>query len=90
MTRIPDPLDSRAQIIQRTEQGWAFHKAIKPYVYQIQQEWGDAFGQEKMTQLLTLLRDFVHDVLEVEYKGSLSEIGTPETHTEQVNNDVEE
>jgi DNA-binding MarR family transcriptional regulator len=76
LMRIPDPVDSRAQIIQRTERGWAFHKAIKPYVYQVQREWTVAFGEEKMEQMLGLLREFVHNVLEVKYEGSISELGT--------------
>jgi len=73
LERIPDPTDSRAQIIQRTERGWAFHKLIKPMAQELQDEWIREFGEERMNELVSLMRQLVHDVLGVHYVGSVSE-----------------
>jgi DNA-binding MarR family transcriptional regulator len=73
LERIPDPTDGRAQIVRRTERGWQINQLARRYVLEIQEEWTKKFGQEKMQNLLTLLRELVHDVLGVSYQGSIPE-----------------
>jgi DNA-binding MarR family transcriptional regulator len=73
LERLPDPTDNRAQIIQRTERGWAFHRHIKPLAREVQQDWARQFGEERMRQLVLLMKQLVHDVLGVDYVGSVSE-----------------
>jgi DNA-binding MarR family transcriptional regulator len=69
--RIPDPTDSRAQIIQRTERGWAFHRKLRPLSQKLQNEWAQKLGEERMNQLIGLMRQLVHDVIGVQYEGSV-------------------
>ena len=71
--RVPDPTDGRAQVVRRTERGWAFQRAARGVVQEIQQEWAEQFGPERMRELMMLLRDLV-TLLGVEYQGSVPEI----------------
>jgi DNA-binding MarR family transcriptional regulator len=73
LQKTPDPTDSRAQIIQRTERGWAFHQRIKPLSREVQEDWARQFGEERMNQLVSLMRQLVNEVLGVHYAGSVSE-----------------
>jgi DNA-binding MarR family transcriptional regulator len=72
LERVDDPTDKRAQIIRRTQTGREFHQMTKQHVLKVQQRWAQQFGEQDMQQLLTLLRRLVHDVLNVEYRGSIS------------------
>jgi len=73
--RVSDPRDGRAQIVRRTEHGWAFQRAARRVVQEIQDEWAEQFGVERMQQLIALLRELVK-LLGVEYAGSPPEIAT--------------
>ena len=73
LERMPDPADGRAQIVRRTKRGWAFQRAARQVVQEIQTEWAERFGVERMQQLIELLRDLVK-LLGVEYTGSVPEI----------------
>jgi DNA-binding MarR family transcriptional regulator len=73
LERVPDPVDGRAQIVRRTKRGWAFQQAARQVVQEIQNEWAEQFGVERMQQLIGLLRDLVK-LLGVEYNGSPPEI----------------
>jgi hypothetical protein len=44
-------------------------------VQQIQDEWAEQLGRERMDELLTLLRDLVK-IIGVEYQGSVSQRST--------------
>jgi DNA-binding MarR family transcriptional regulator len=72
--RIDDPTDKRAQILRRTQKGWDFHKMTKQHVFEVQQRWAGQMGDADMQQLVMLLRRLVHQVLEVEYQGSISNV----------------
>jgi DNA-binding MarR family transcriptional regulator len=85
LERVPDPTDNRAQIIQRTERGWAFHKKISPLSAQIQAEWTATLGEERMRQLVDLLRQLTHEVLGIEYGGTVAQA----THRPPTADDVE-
>lgn len=73
LQRVPDPTDNRAQIIQRTERGWAFHRRISPLSKEIQAEWTTALGEERMRLLVDLLRQLTHEVLGIEYGGTVAQ-----------------
>jgi DNA-binding MarR family transcriptional regulator len=73
LERVPDPADGRAQIVRRTKRGWAFQRAARQVVQEIQNEWAEQLGVERMQQLIELLRDLVK-LLGVEYTGSPPEI----------------
>lgn len=71
--RVPDPTDGRAQLVRRTERGWAFQRTARGIVQEIQREWAEQFGPDRMRELIVLLRDLV-TLLGVEYQGSVPEI----------------
>jgi DNA-binding MarR family transcriptional regulator len=77
LTREPDPGDRRAQIVRRTERGWEVNRAARRAVQEVQAEWTEALGPERMEQLLGLLRELVGH-LDVAYQGSISEVSTRE------------
>jgi len=81
--RVPDPADGRAQIVRRTERGRAFQRAARRVVQEIQDEWAERFGVERMQQLIALLRDLVK-ILGVEYAGSVPEIAARRNHNDTV------
>jgi DNA-binding MarR family transcriptional regulator len=72
LERIPDPADGRAQIVRRTAKGWEMNRLARHSVQEVQEEWTRVYGEENMQQLLSLLRDLVHRVLGIPYRGSIS------------------
>jgi len=73
--RVPHPTDGRAQLVRRTARGWEVNRTARRLVQEIQDEWVAQLGQEKMDQLMVLLREVVH-LIGVEYKDSLPDIVT--------------
>ncbi len=73
--RVPDPTDGRAQIVRRTARGWEVQRTARRVVHEVQQEWAEQLGPERMQQLVLLLRDLVR-LLGVDYSGSPPEIAT--------------
>lgn len=73
LERIPHPQDGRAQLIRRTERGWEVNRLARQLVEEIQNEWAAQIGQDRMAQLIALLRELV-DLIGVEYQGSTSAI----------------
>ncbi len=71
--RIPDPSDGRAQLVRRTERGWAVNRFARQKVQEIQDEWTELLGEEKMQQLLENLADLVK-LLGVEFAGSTADV----------------
>lgn len=78
LERIPDPTDGRAQVIRRTERGWEVNRTARRLVEEIQRNWAEQLGQERMEQLIALLSDLVKS-LGVTYQGSTSEASTRRT-----------
>lgn len=70
--RVPDPTDGRAQLVCRTARGWEVNHMSAHLVWQIQQEWTQLLGEERMKQLLSLLSDLV-SLLGEQYSGSVAE-----------------
>jgi DNA-binding MarR family transcriptional regulator len=73
--RVPDPNDGRAQIVRRTERGWEVNRTAWRLVQQIQHEWAQQLGEERMASVIESLRRLV-DLLGVPYMGSISEVST--------------
>ncbi len=73
--RVADPSDGRAQIVRRTERGWEVQRTARRLVHEVQQEWAEQLGPERMQQLVLILRDLVR-LLGVEYIGSPPEVAT--------------
>lgn len=72
LERIPDPSDGRAQIVRRTEKGWKVNQTASLLVEELQAQWAEQLGTERMEQLMELLGDLVK-IIGVEYKGSVSQ-----------------
>jgi DNA-binding MarR family transcriptional regulator len=73
--RVPDPKDGRAQIVRRTERGWELNRTTRQLVQQVQNEWAQQLGEERMAVMIESLRRLVH-LLGVPYAGSISEVST--------------
>lgn len=75
LERVADPDDRRAQIVRRTERGWEANRVARSLVAQIQHEWAQQLGEERMAALIESLRELVQ-LLGITYQGSISEIST--------------
>lgn len=75
LERIPDAEDARAKIVRRTEKGWEVNRLARKLVQQLQDEWSDALGKERMELLLELLGELVEHI-GINYSGSVSEISS--------------
>jgi DNA-binding MarR family transcriptional regulator len=73
LERVPHPTDGRAQLVRRTDRGWEVNRLARRLVEEIQGDWARQLGQERMEQLITLLRELVR-LIGVEYLGSTSDI----------------
>lgn len=75
LERVADPNDRRAQIVRRTERGWEVNRAARRLVQQVQTEWAQQLGLERMESMIESLRMLVQ-LLGVSYEGSISEVST--------------
>ena len=57
--RIPDQQDRRAQRIHRTARGDEVDRFAREIVAELEREWAEHLGAERMQQLKTTLRDLV-------------------------------
>ena len=57
--RLPDPSDGRAKIVRLTERGWDLENAAREILNQIEQEWAEQLGDERMAQLKQTLKDLI-------------------------------
>jgi DNA-binding MarR family transcriptional regulator len=57
LERVPDPADGRAQIIRRTARGWQVERIARASISELESEWADALGAERMQQLRQTLTD---------------------------------
>src|SRR5512142_1126335 len=60
--RIPDPNDGRAQIVRRTAKGKKVNRIARETVEKIQNEWAQVIGAERMSALLSTLRELVQHI----------------------------
>ncbi|QBD82839.1 MarR family transcriptional regulator [Ktedonosporobacter rubrisoli] len=70
--RIPDPTDGRAQLVRRTPRGWEVNQVSAQLVWEIQQEWTQLLGEERMKHLMSLLSELV-SLLGEQYNESVAE-----------------
>jgi DNA-binding MarR family transcriptional regulator len=68
LERLPDPRDGRAQLIRRTERGWAVNHTARQLAAELQEEWAMLLGPERLQTLLELLRDLL-SVLDRHYQS---------------------
>jgi DNA-binding MarR family transcriptional regulator len=66
LERVPDPRDGRATIVRRTEKGWLVNQTARRLVEEIELEWAERIGAEKMDQLRDRLAELV-EALDFEY-----------------------
>ncbi|SRR6266498_3766502 len=62
LERIPDPKDGRAQIVRRTEKGRKVNRIARETVEKVQEEWAQVIGEEKMAELLNILRELAQHI----------------------------
>lgn len=59
LERVPDPRDGRASLVRRTEKGWLVNQTARKLVEQVQADWAEGIGEDRMAELRDLLRDLV-------------------------------
>ena len=57
--RIPDPKDGRARLVRLTELGWEVANVAYTTVEEIEVEWEEYLGAERMQQLRSILRELI-------------------------------
>ncbi len=55
--RVPDPTDGRARVIRLTERGKDVERTAREIIRNIEAEWSDRLGEQRMGQLRETLRD---------------------------------
>jgi DNA-binding MarR family transcriptional regulator len=79
LERIADPRDGRAFLVRRTQKGWLVNQTARRLVEEIQDDWAERIGHERMVDLRELLGDLVL-ALGVSYAPRIG--GVPEDATE--------
>jgi len=59
LERVVDPTDHRAKVVRRTERGVELDKAAREILGQIEAEWTERLGSDRMTSLRQTLRDLI-------------------------------
>ena len=59
LERIADPRDGRAFLVRRTQKGWLVNQTARRLVEEIQADWTERIGHERMAELRELLGDLV-------------------------------
>ena len=55
LERVPDPTDSRAQIIRRTPRAWELFDAVDRIIDDVEREWARVMGRKDFNNLIELL-----------------------------------
>lgn len=66
LERVADPRDGRALIVRRTEKGWLVNQTARRLVEEVQADWAERLGPEKMDTLLALLKELL-DAISFQY-----------------------
>lgn len=82
LERVPDPTDGRAFLVRRTEKGWRVNQTARGLVEGVQAEWATQIGEERMAQLLELLRHLVHE-LGIQYSPRLGGVAPDDPNAGQ-------
>jgi DNA-binding MarR family transcriptional regulator len=54
---VPDPTDGRARLIRLTDRGKDVERTARQIIRNIEAEWSDRLGDERMAQLRETLRE---------------------------------
>jgi DNA-binding MarR family transcriptional regulator len=79
LERVVDPRDGRAFIVRRTEKGWRVNQTARRLVEEIQSEWAERIGSDRMDELRRLLSELI-DALGVRYSprvGGVPDVAGP-------------
>jgi DNA-binding MarR family transcriptional regulator len=57
--RVPDPTDQRAKMVRLTPHGWAAGRTILATVREVEADWAQRVGADRMTCLREILQDLV-------------------------------
>ena len=61
--RVADPLDGRAKLIRLTDQGARAHRAATRIMGEIEADWSEQYGEDKVAALRDLLEALTGDVV---------------------------
>jgi len=59
--RVPDPSDGRAKIIRLTERGRAAHEISREIIDDVEREWAERYGEERMAVVREALEAVIAD-----------------------------
>jgi DNA-binding MarR family transcriptional regulator len=79
LERVVDPRDGRAFIVRRTEKGWRVNQTARRLVEEVQSEWAERIGSDRMDELRRLLSELI-DALGVRYSprvGGVPDVAGP-------------
>lgn len=62
----PDPDDSRAKVVQLTDKGRRSQRTGRPLFRDVEQEWRERFGAERVQQLREILEGILEDLDDTE------------------------
>lgn len=57
LERAQDPEDGRAKIVQRTDRGWEVERIARQSIRQLEEEWGEKLGRERLRECRQFLQD---------------------------------
>ncbi len=57
LERVADPADGRAKIVLRTDRGWEIERIARSSITQLENEWGEKLGQERLHECRQFLQD---------------------------------
>ena len=57
VTRIPDPHDGRAKLVRATARGGKVYAIAREFVAELEREWTERLGEQKMRRLRELLQE---------------------------------
>jgi DNA-binding MarR family transcriptional regulator len=63
LERVPDPSDGRAKIIRLTQRGHEAHSIGRGLIEDIERDWGERFGTERVAALRELLEEIAAERL---------------------------
>lgn len=57
--RVSDPEDGRAKVIRLTPRGWTLGRSIRDLVLEVERDWAERVGPDRIRELRAILRELV-------------------------------